>query len=68
MHIFLSHGDRIIAIERRGYGSFEQVSEGHNMDYYAADADADADEVVKSLDLENVIHIGNSTGGGQVAS
>lgn len=60
---FLSEGFRVIASDRRGHGRSSQVSEGHDMDHYAADVSA----VVEHLDLKNVVHIGHSTGGGQVA-
>jgi len=60
---FLSKGFRVIAHDRRGHGRSSQVSEGHTMDHYAADAFA----VVEHLDLKNAIHIGHSTGGGEVA-
>lgn len=60
---FLAHGFRVIAHDRRGHGRSSQVSEGHDMDHYAADAFA----VVEHLDLTNVVHIGHSTGGGEVA-
>ncbi len=63
MLFFLAEGYRVIAIDRRGHGRSEQVSEGHDMDHYAADASA----VVESLDLHNAVHVGHSTGGGQVA-
>ena len=63
MLFFLEHGYRVIAHDRRGHGRSEQVSDGHDMDHYAADASA----VVEHLDLQNSIHIGHSTGGGQVA-
>ncbi|HDS9359160.1 TPA: alpha/beta hydrolase [Enterobacter chengduensis] len=63
MLFFLAQGYRVIAIDRRGHGRSDQVSDGHDMDHYASDVDA----VVKSLDLQNAIHIGHSTGGGQVA-
>jgi pimeloyl-ACP methyl ester carboxylesterase len=63
MLFFLSEGYRVIAIDRRGHGRSDQVSEGHDMDHYAADASA----VVESLNLRNAVHIGHSTGGGQVA-
>ena len=63
MLFFLKEGYRVIAHDRRGHGRSEQVSEGHDMDHYAADASA----VVEHLDLKNSIHIGHSTGGGQVA-
>lgn len=63
MLFFLQHGYRVIAHDRRGHGRSAQVSEGHDMDHYAADASA----VVEHLDLRNSIHIGHSTGGGEVA-
>ena len=63
MLFFLAEGYRVIAIDRRGHGRSDQVSEGHDMDHYAADASA----VVASLDLHNAVHVGHSTGGGQVA-
>ena len=63
MLFFLEQGYRVIAHDRRGHGRSQQVSEGHDMDHYAADASA----VVEHLDLQNSIHIGHSTGGGQVA-
>ncbi|HDR2642531.1 TPA: alpha/beta hydrolase [Enterobacter asburiae] len=63
MLFFLAEGYRVIAIDRRGHGRSDQVSEGHDMDHYAADASA----VVESLNLRNAVHVGHSTGGGQVA-
>ena len=60
---FLGHGYRVVAHDRRGHGRSAQVSDGHDMDHYAADAFA----VVQALDLKNVVHIGHSTGGGEVA-
>ena len=63
MLFFLAEGYRVIAIDRRGHGRSDKVSEGHDMDHYAADASA----VVESLDLRNAVHVGHSTGGGQVA-
>ena len=63
MLFFLAEGYRVIAIDRRGHGRSDQVSEGHDMDHYASDASA----VVESLDLHNAVHVGHSTGGGQVA-
>lgn len=61
MLFFLSKGYRVIAHDRRGHGRSAQVSDGHDMDHYAADASA----VVEHLDLKNTIHIGHSTGGGE---
>jgi non-heme chloroperoxidase len=63
MLFFLSKGYRVIAHDRRGHGRSSQVSEGHDMDHYAADASA----VFEHLGLRNSIHIGHSTGGGEVA-
>nr|WP_229428558.1 alpha/beta hydrolase [Microvirga pudoricolor] len=63
MLFFLHNGYRVIAHDRRGHGRSAQVSEGHDMDHYAADAFA----VVEALDLKNAVHIGHSTGGGEVA-
>lgn len=60
---FLHHGFRVVAHDRRGHGRSSQVADGHDMDHYAADVAA----VVSSLDLRNVIHVGHSTGGGEVA-
>ena len=60
---FLGKGYRVVAHDRRGHGRSTQVSDGHDMDHYAADASA----VVEHLDLKNAIHIGHSTGGGEVA-
>ena len=61
MLYFLGKGHRVIAHDRRGHGRSTQVSDGHDMDHYAADAAA----VVEHLDLRNAIHIGHSTGGGE---
>jgi len=63
MLFFLAQGYRVIAHDRRGHGRSTQVSDGHDMDHYAADAAA----VVQHLDLRNAVHIGHSTGGGEVA-
>ncbi len=60
---FVQRGYRVIAHDRRGHGRSTQVSEGHDMDHYAADAFA----VVEALDLKKVFHVGHSTGGGEVA-
>ena len=64
MLFFLKEGYRVVAHDRRGHGRSEQVSNGHDMAHYAADASA----VAEHLDLKNAIHIGHSTGGGQVAA
>jgi non-heme chloroperoxidase len=63
MLFFVQHGYRVVAHDRRGHGRSAQVSEGHDMDHYAADAFA----VAEHLDLRNAVHIGHSTGGGEVA-
>lgn len=63
MLFFLAKGYRVVAHDRRGHGRSSQSSEGHDMDTYAADANA----VVEYLDLKNAIHVGHSTGGGEVA-
>ena len=60
---FLGQGYRVVAHDRRGHGRSSQVSEGHDMDHYAADASA----VCEHLNLKNAVHIGHSTGGGEVA-
>ncbi|MFJ1298991.1 alpha/beta fold hydrolase [Pseudomonadota bacterium AL_CKDN230030165-1A_HGKHYDSX7] len=63
MLFFVNQGFRVVAHDRRGHGRSAQVSEGHDMDHYAADAAA----VAEHLDLRNAVHIGHSTGGGEVA-
>jgi non-heme chloroperoxidase len=63
MLFFLSKGYRVIAHDRRGHGRSSQVDTGHDMDHYASDASA----VAEHLDLTNAVHIGHSTGGGEVA-
>jgi non-heme chloroperoxidase len=63
MLFFLQNGYRVVAHDRRGHGRSSQVGIGNDMDHYAADASA----VVEHLDLRNAIHIGHSTGGGEVA-
>ena len=60
---FLKHGYRVIAHDRRGHGRSTQVSDGHDMDHYADDLAA----LTAHLDLKNAIHVGHSTGGGEVA-
>jgi non-heme chloroperoxidase len=62
MMYFLSKGFRVVAHDRRGHGRSGQASEGHDMDTYAADAAA----VYDHLGLTNAVHIGHSTGGGEV--
>jgi non-heme chloroperoxidase len=61
MLFFLGKGYRVIAHDRRGHGRSAQVSDGHDMDHYAADVAA----VIEHLDLRNTIHVGHSTGGGE---
>jgi non-heme chloroperoxidase len=62
MLFFLNHGFRVIAHDRRGHGRSSQPGEGHDMDHYADDLAA----VTSHLDLKDAIHIGHSTGGGEV--
>jgi len=61
MLFFLGKGFRVIAHDRRGHGRSSQVSDGHDMDHYAADVAA----IVDHLGLSNAIHVGHSTGGGE---
>jgi len=63
MMFFLNHGYRVIAHDRRGHGRSTQTAEGHDMDHYADDLAA----LTAHLDLRNAIHVGHSTGGGEVA-
>ena len=62
MMFFLQHGYRVIAHDRRGHGRSGQTAGGHDMNHYAADLAA----LVEHLDLSNAIHVGHSTGGGEV--
>jgi non-heme chloroperoxidase len=62
MMFFLNHGYRVIAHDRRGHGRSTQTDTGHGMDHYAYDLAA----LTAHLDLKNAIHIGHSTGGGEV--
>jgi non-heme chloroperoxidase len=62
MMFFVNEGYRVIAHDRRGHGRSAQTSEGQDMDTYAADVA----ELVSALDLRDAIHIGHSTGGGEV--
>lgn len=62
MMFFLQQGFRVIAHDRRGHGRSTQTSKGHDMDTYAADVA----ELTKALDLKDAIHVGHSTGGGEV--
>ena len=63
MMFFLDRGYRVIAHDRRGHGRSTQTDTGNEMDTYAADVN----ELVEKLDLRDAIHIGHSTGGGEVA-
>jgi non-heme chloroperoxidase len=62
MLFFLQRGYRVIAHDRRGHGRSTQTGDGHDMDHYADDLAALTDH----LDLQNAIHVGHSTGGGEV--
>jgi non-heme chloroperoxidase len=63
MLFFVGKGYRVIAHDRRGHGRSSQVSDGHDMDHYAADVAT----VAEHLDLRNAVHVGHSTGGGEAA-
>ena len=63
MMFFLEHGYRVVAHDRRGHGRSTQTDTGNEMDTYAADVIA----LAAALDLKGAIHIGHSTGGGEVA-
>jgi non-heme chloroperoxidase len=63
MLFFLSKGFRVIAHDRRGHGRSSQTAAGNEMDTYAADVA----ELMEHLDIRNAVHIGHSTGGGEVA-
>ncbi len=62
MLFFLAQGYRVIAHDRRGHGRSSQIGDGHDMDHYADDLAA----LTEHLDLKNAIHVGHSTGGGEV--
>ena len=62
MLFFMQHGYRVIAHDRRGHGRSTQVADGHDMDHYADDLAA----LTAHLNLKNAIHVGHSTGGGEV--
>jgi non-heme chloroperoxidase len=62
MLFFLHHGYRVIAHDRRGHGRSTQTADGHDMDHYADDLAA----LTAHLDLKKAIHVGHSTGGGEV--
>src|SRR5690348_6860080 len=59
---FLGEGHRVVAHDRRGHGRSDQTDTGNDMDTYAEDVKA----LVRALDLRNAIHVGHSTGGGEV--
>ena len=63
MLFFLSKGYRVIAHDRRGHGRSDQTDTGNEMDTYAADVV----ELAQALDLKGAVHVGHSTGGGEVA-
>jgi non-heme chloroperoxidase len=63
MMFFLGKGYRVIAHDRRGHGRSTQTATGNEMDTYAADVA----QLVTALDLRKAIHVGHSTGGGEVA-
>lgn len=63
MFFLASRGFRVIAHDRRGHGRSSQPWQGNNLDTYADDLAA----LVKSLDLKDAVHVGHSTGGGEVA-
>jgi non-heme chloroperoxidase len=62
MLFFLAQGYRVVAADRRGHGRSTQTDSGHDLDHYADDLAA----VVEHLDLREAIHVGHSTGGGEV--
>lgn len=62
MLFFLQQGFRVIAHDRRGHGRSSQTTAGHEMETYASDVA----QLVEALDLKNAVHVGHSTGGGEV--
>ena len=62
MMFFVRHGYRVVAHDRRGHGRSEQTDGGHDMDHYADDLAA----LTAHLDLRDAVHVGHSTGGGEV--
>src|SRR5204863_305238 len=62
MMFFFNHGFRVIAHDRRGHGRSSQTAGGHDMDHYADDLAA----LTAHLDLKDAVHVGHSTGGGEV--
>ena len=63
MLFFLNQGFRVIAHDRRGHGRSSQTADGHDMNHYADDLA----ELTAHLNLKNAVHVGHSTGGGEVA-
>jgi non-heme chloroperoxidase len=63
MMFFLNRGYRVVAHDRRGHGRSTQTNDGHDMDHYADDLAT----LTQHLDLSNAVHVGHSTGGGEVA-
>ncbi|UVO49933.1 alpha/beta hydrolase [Sphingomonas sp. SUN019] len=62
MLFFFGEGYRVVAHDRRGHGRSDQTDTGNDMDTYAADVA----ELARALDLKNAVHVGHSTGGGEV--
>src|SRR3979490_2705803 len=62
MLFFVNNGFRVIAHDRRGHGRSTQTGDGHDMDHYADDLAA----LTAHLDLKDAVHVGHSTGGGEV--
>jgi non-heme chloroperoxidase len=62
MMFFMNQGYRVIAHDRRGHGRSTQTADGHDMDHYADDLAA----LTAHLGLQNAVHVGHSTGGGEV--
>ena len=62
MLFFVNRGYRVIAHDRRGHGRSTQTDEGHDMDHYADDLA----DLTEHLDLKDAVHVGHSTGGGEV--
>jgi non-heme chloroperoxidase len=63
MMFFRNHGYRVVAHDRRGHGRSTQNDSGNDMDTYVEDVK----QLARELDLRNAVHIGHSTGGGEVA-
>ena len=64
MLFFLANGYRVVAHDRRGHGRSDQTDQGHDMATYANDVA----DLAAALDLKNAVHVGHSTGGGEVAA